>query len=260
MRLLGNEPYEALRRAESVALSDPIGALPLAAAAEQALAGTHHEDVVGRLALLRARAHTVRGEHFPALAQIRLAHREWIAEGHPERGTLAQLAAHEPFLALSEFDMVVDSARRIFSEMASADLGPDGDQQLISWHAEAHLAIGRAFDGKGETRPAMRHFDVAANLFQVLGDPTGVAQTHAARGHTLLTLNMAHRAVEELLAAYKHFHSARLELPAHRTLVHLGRALLSQGRVSAAISLLQRTRIQLVLLGARGDVAESSWR
>ena len=196
-----------------------------------------------RSALLRGRVALGVGETGQALTAFRRARHHWWALGNVIEACLAELACAGVKVQVGEFE----AARRdIHGVRELCNSSVPLDETLTSRaHALINAHLGDAHAGLGEVTEALRHYDLADNVFHAIGEATGVAAVHRSRGRTYLTLGMAHRAVAELERARQIWEESGWTHEALSVVPLLAVARARTGRIPHALELLERSAAEL---------------
>lgn len=244
-----------IARAEELKDTDPRACLALVQQIEGRISREREPALAARLSYLRGRVYFDRGDYYRALAEVRSARRDWLAAGHELEALSTTLGRTTVLLEFGEFEEVVALVEKLFGALGSLSPTPEQERLVTYVHATANNNVGDAYHGLGEEHRAMRHYDVAANLYQALGDTDGIAVVRMNRGVSLLALGMPHRALEELLDAHRIYAEAGFALSAAQCLIPVAEAYQALGHVTRAIRLLRTLRPSLESMEAAPDVA-----
>jgi tetratricopeptide (TPR) repeat protein len=241
-KLAASEPGEALERLEG-AISAPLRRLD--------------PTLTARASYLKAQLLCERGDYDAALGSVRSARRDWLAAGRRLEALRTDLGKATILHELGEYRQAISVSDGLLGAVGVGEVTESGPS-VASIRARAHNNLGNAWMRLGDHQRALRHYDVAANLFYGLDDEAMRAMTDANRGLAYLKLGMAHRALDELRRAERALDGRGLRLPAAKCSMDIAEAHLHLGQIGAAISVLGEIREVLEDLDAVPELARLS--
>jgi CHAT domain-containing protein len=249
--LAGIEVDRLIDHAESLLHRDTDRCAELLERAETAISG--HRDL-GR----SARISEIRGEHALAFGELgdaatayRHARRSWLAVGRKLEAVRATLGCTEVQVLRGEFEEAESAVLRVQAQLRREASHDDSGMARLDAAVQRQLADARA--GMGLMAAAIRHCDMAENLYAALGDVDGMAMVNLRRGLVSLDAGLAHNAMIELNRARTASMRSDREQSAAVVVVLMAEALSSTGQVARALEVLDC--VQPDLGGSRWHVA-----
>ncbi|MGN6780302.1 MAG: CHAT domain-containing protein [Marmoricola sp.] len=244
----------AVEEAEDVALRDPEVALAFLDGLDLHALRSREPRLAARIGYLRARLLALRGWYDDALGAIRAARRDWLAGGSVLDALATDLGRATVLVDVGEHQQSVTVSQTLLTRLTAAGVPPEREEDAMSVRARAHHNLGNAWSGLGDHDEALRHYDLAANLYSAIGWRRLRAETDANRGVTYLRLGMAHRALAELGASVRALRAEGHEIMALHTEIDLADAHLALDDAPTALWLLSAVRSRLEDLGAVPDL------
>lgn len=204
-------------------------------------------EVHAQVSLLRGEVLRQQGDYFAALAQIRASQQAWLAVGHQTGPVRASLVRAAVLVDLGDFEEATTVTKASVDALGLLVPTMDSIAEVSHLHAAAHYLRGLTKAGLGDSDHGMRNLDLAANLYQSLGDSHGLGLVCMSRGRALSGLGLRHRGLEELRRAHGllALHGSTRETA--RCLVYVAEAYRATGEVTRAIDLLRLVESDLDL-------------
>lgn len=234
--------FTGIQRAQARAGTEPERALAILAEVVRPQLRRKDPALNATATYLRARLLAARGEYDAALGAIRSARHDWLAAGNVLEAIRTDLGMAAVLNDLGSYRQAITVSNELLESLATMHLTPDQTTVVASIRARANSNLGNAWHLLGEHNLALRHYDVAANLFHALGERDKQAETTANRGLVYLKLGMAHLALEELTQAERSLAEQGLLLPAAKCAVDIAEAHLALDEVGVTIRRLAEVR------------------
>lgn len=244
----------ALQDAHRLARKDPGRALSVLRPAVSAQIRRIDPTITARASYLRAKLLSERGDYGTALTSLNAARRDWLAAGRGLEALRTDLGKATVLHELGDYRAAIAVSTALLDDVASWAEGPGAHEEVSSVTARAHNNLGNAWGRLGDHRRALRHYDLAVNLFRALGEDAMTARADANRGLTYLKLGMVHRGLEELSRAERLLTEQGRLLAAAKCRIDIAEAHLHLDEVEAAIEALAEVREVLEGLDARPEL------
>jgi len=232
----------AIEDAHRLARRDPGRALALLRAAVSAQIRRVDPTITARASYLMAKLLSERGDYGTALTALNSARRDWLAADRGLEALRTDLGKATVLQELGHYREAIAVSTGLLDDLADWAERPGVHEEVSSVTARAHNNLGNAWSRLGEHRRALRHYDVAANLFRALGEGAMVARADANRGLTYLRVGMTHRGLEELRRAELLLTEQGRTLAAAKCRIDIAEGQLHLDEVEAAIATLAEVR------------------
>ncbi len=221
-------------------------------------AGLRHADpaVSGRASLMRAQILGDLGDYERAGGAIQAARHDLLAAGLVLETYSTDIARARLLRLNGDAQRSVDLLEGVLDDLpASTPAALDGSQVVLI-RARVHRQMGLSLAARAEHGRALHHYDLAWNRFHSLGDAAFAARTACERAASYLSLDMTHRALDDLLRARQELTRLGQPVAAARCALTLSRAYVRLDRVPQAVHLLEDVRPVFEQRGLLPEVAE----
>ncbi|WGL51007.1 CHAT domain-containing tetratricopeptide repeat protein [Nocardioides sp. BP30] len=255
---MGGTERETARRAisdaEALVGSDPKQALRLLDRAVGAPVRRLDPTLSARASYLRAQLLCERGRFGAALDAVHAARRDWLSAGRRLDALSTDIGKATVLHELGDYRQAVNVSVGLLEQIASFNAEPGQMATIASMTARTHNNLGNSWSRMGDHDRALRHYDVAANLFQGLGEPVQQASADANRGLAYLRLGMGHRALDELTRAEQMLVAEGRRLAAAKCRIDIAETHLHLDQVEDAVAILIDLRDTLEALDAKPEL------
>lgn len=251
-------PEELFARAWSLSEHHPVEAGRLF---DEILAGTDpatDPELIGRVHYARARLRHVGGDYDSALSDIRKARSFFVLAGAELMAVRTGIGMASVQIEHGQYGLVVAQLTHLLDTLTTLRIAPEDEMAAATLRGLAHTVMGQACDRLGDHQRALRHFDLAANIYRAAGNDRDRAGLHHERGIAFLNLALHHRALDEFLQGYRAATKLDQPLLAARCLVQVAETHAAMGNIPRALDLLHRLRGPL--LGLRSPRVAADWR
>ncbi|GAA1744379.1 CHAT domain-containing protein [Aeromicrobium alkaliterrae] len=238
----GTQGWLVLQEAERRRENDPRSALRLLDSLHSA--GLRHADPAtsGRASLLRAEVLADLGEYERAGGAVQAARHDLLAAGLVLDTYATDVVRATLIRANGDASRGIDVLEGVLEDLPVATTPTLDPENVTRLRAHVHRQLGLSLAARAEHGRALHHFDLAWNRFHSLGDTVLAARTTSERAVSYLSLDMTHRALDDLLRARQELTRLGQTVAAARCAVPLSRAYVRLDRVSEAVHLLDDVR------------------
>jgi len=248
----------AIDQARLISRDDPDAALRLLDQSVPPRLRSEDAALSAEASYLRAQMLSIRGEYDAALGAIRSARLAWLTAGEQLKALRTDLGQSTVLYELGEYAGSADVCRRLLTQLARLEPDVVDATELDSMHARANSNLANASARIAEYPTALRHYELARNLFAALGESAKVAETDANLGVIHVRLGLVHQGLTELVQAQSALQSMGLRLAAAKCSTDIAEALLELHQVGAAMEELDRCGVTLAELDAVPEQARVS--